>query len=66
MYILTEFGVSYPYAYNRESYSLWFQRHCHEEIFANEKAIARREPLKMRDRRASALAIKKSHYREKY
>ena len=38
---------------------MWFQRHCHEEIFANEKAIARREPLKMRDRRASALAIKK-------
>ena len=43
-----------------------FEGVCHEEIFANEKAIARREPLKMRDRRASALAIKKSHYREKY
>ena len=56
---LTELGVSYPYAYNHESYSLWFQRHCHEESFANEKAIASSEPLKMRDRRASALAIKK-------
>lgn len=38
---------------------MWFQRHCHEESFANEKAIASSEPLKTRDRRELALAIKK-------